>query len=402
VDSAHVIWVARSIHDQRKAEEALRRSEDHLRQAAKMEAVGRLAGGVAHDFNNLLTSVLGHADLALGQLRPGDQLYDDLLEIRSAGARAAGLTQQLLAFSRKQVLEPRVVDLNAIVAGITKMLRRTIGEDIELISRLAPDLGPVRADPVQMEQVLVNLAVNARDAMPDGGRLTIETMNLRLASGPGVRIRVEDTGIGMTEEVRAHLFEPFFTTKGVGKGTGLGLATAYGIVQQSGGSIGVTSMAGAGTTFLIDLPQVGGEPVPAEPPPPPTVDGGAETILLVEDEEAVRNLTRRVLEHSGYAVLSAPNGEAAMELSRTHGGEIHLLLTDVVMPGMSGPKLAELLGGERPAMACLFMSGYAATTLDQKILVQGERTFLQKPFTTTQLVRRVRDVIDAAVREAEG
>ena len=397
-----MIWVAHSINEQRKAEEALRRSEEQLRQATKMEAVGRLAGGVAHDFNNLLTSVLGHADLALSHLDPGDTLYDDLLEIKSAGARAASLTQQLLAFSRKQVLEPRVLDLNTIVIGITKMLRRTIGEDIELVSRLAPDLGPVRADPVQVEQVLLNLAVNARDAMPEGGRLTIETLNIRLPTGPGVRIRVEDTGVGMTEEVRAHLFEPFFTTKEVGKGTGLGLATAYGVVQQSGGTIGVTSTPGRGSVFVIDLPQVAGEPAPAKPPLQPGPDGGTETILLVEDEEAVRNLTRRVLEHNGYRVLSAPNAESALELSRLHRSEIHLLLTDVVMPGMSGPRLAEILAGEREGLRCLFMSGYAATTLEQKILLKEETTFLQKPFTTAQLIRRVRDVIDAPAAAAKG
>jgi signal transduction histidine kinase/ActR/RegA family two-component response regulator len=402
LDRDSVIWVAHSINEQRKAEEALRRSEEQLRQATKMEAVGRLAGGVAHDFNNLLTSVLGHADLALGNLDPADTLYDDLLEIRSAGARAASLTQQLLAFSRRQVLESRVLDLNAVVAGITKMLRRTIGEDVELVSRLAPDLGPVRADPVQVEQVLLNLAVNARDAMPEGGRLTIETLNIRLPAGPGVRILVEDTGVGMTEEVRAHLFEPFFTTKEVGKGTGLGLATAYGVVQQSGGTIGVTSTPGRGTVFVIDLPQVVGEPAPAEPPVQLDPGGGTETILLVEDEEAVRNLTRRVLQRNGYRVLSAPNAESALDLSRVHPGEIHLLLTDVVMPGMSGPRLAEILVGERERLRCLFMSGYAATTLEQKILLHGEVTFLQKPFTTTQLHRRVREVIDAPAAAAKG
>jgi CheY-like chemotaxis protein len=352
---------------------------------------------VAHDFNNLLTSVLGHADLAMNRLGPGDTLYEDLLEIKSAGTRAAALTQQLLAFSRKQVLEPKVVDLNAIVSGIVKMLRRTIGEDVELITRLAPDLGPVKADPVQIEQVLLNLAVNARDAMPEGGSITIETSNVRLAAGPAVRIRVDDTGIGMSDEVRAHLFEPFFTTKEVGKGTGLGLATAYGIVQQSGGSISAVSEPGRGTTFFVDLPQVGGEPAPMEPQAVPAGGQGWETVLLVEDEESVRNLTRRVLEHHGYHVLSAPNGETAMELSRNHPGEIHLLLTDVVMPGISGPRLAELLVAERRGLCCVFMSGYAATTMEQRILLQGETVFLQKPFTTTQLLRRVRELLDARV-----
>jgi two-component system, cell cycle sensor histidine kinase and response regulator CckA len=254
----------------------------------------------------------------------------------------------------------------------------------------------VRADPIQMEQVLLNLAVNARDAMPEGGCLTIETMNLRTAPGPAVRMRVEDTGIGMTEEVRAHLFEPFFTTKEVGKGTGLGLATAYGIVQQSGGSISVSSELGRGTVFLIDLPQVGGEPAPPEPMMPEGFGKGTETVLLVEDEESVRSLTRRVLQHSGYQVLSAPNGEAALELSHAHAGVIHVLLTDVVMPGISGPRLAEILLSERSGMRCIFMSGYAATTLDQKILLQGDTIFLQKPFTRAQLIRRIREAIEAS------
>ncbi len=389
-----VLWVARSVNEQKQAEDALRRSEEQLRQALKMEAVGRLAGGVAHDFNNLLTSVLGHADLAISRVHPSDPMHDDLLEIKSAGARAAALTQQLLAFSRKQVLEPRVLDLNAIVAGIARMLRRTIGEDIDLVTRLAPDLGSVRADPVQMEQVILNLAVNARDAMPLGGRLVIETMNVTLANGAGVRVTVTDTGVGMSEEVRAHLFEPFFTTKEVGKGTGLGLATAYGIVQQSGGTISVISIPGQGTSFLVDLPLVRGEPVPPEQVVALLPGSGTETILLVEDEDAVRNLTRRVLEHHGYRVLSASSGEAALAVSRLHTGPLHLLFTDVVMPGISGPRLAELLQAERPDLLLIFMSGYAATTLEQKILLDPASAFLQKPFTTEQLMRRVREVLD--------
>ncbi len=392
-----VIGAMLDVTSLREAREALRRSEDQLRQAAKMEAVGRLAGGVAHDFNNLLTSVLGHADLVLEALRPGDPLHDDLEEIKAAGTRAAALTQQLLAFSRKQVLEPRVLDLNVVVSGISRMLRRTIGEDVILVTRLAPDLGQVRADPVQMEQVLLNLAVNARDAMPDGGRLTIETGNIILPSGPGVRLRVQDTGVGMTEEVRLRLFEPFFTTKEVGKGTGLGLATAYGVVQQSGGSIGVTSAPGEGTTFEIDLPQVRAEdPLPAAAPAV-AGGGGSETVLLVEDEEAVRNLTRRVLEQHGYTVLSAPNGEVALELARASDDVIHVLLTDVVMPGLSGPRLAEILMAERPGLRCLFMSGYAASALGSRHLQQGERSFLQKPFTTRQLLQRLRETLEAPV-----
>ncbi len=385
------------ITERREAEDALHRSEEQLRQATKMEAIGRLAGGVAHDFNNLLTSVLGHAGLALESVEPHSALRDDLLEIQAAGTRAAALTRQLLAFSRKQVLEPRLVDLNGVVGGIARMLRRTIGEDIELVTRLAPDLGAVRADPVQMEQVLLNLAVNARDAMPHGGRLTIETSNVRLATGALVRVRVHDNGIGMGEEVRAHLFEPFYTTKDVGKGTGLGLATAYGIVQQSGGNISVTSVEGQGSTFVVDLPLVRGEPIPVEPSPVFIPRGGSETVLLVEDEESVRSLTRRVLELQGYQVLSAASGEAALALSRQYPARIHLLLTDVVMPGISGPKLAEVMLEERRGLRLIYMSGYAATMLERGIQLSPDTAFLQKPFTTEQLMRRVREVLDAEV-----
>ncbi|HWA17147.1 MAG TPA: ATP-binding protein, partial [Gemmatimonadales bacterium] len=357
--------VHHDITEQKRAAEALNRSEEQLRQAMKMEAIGRLAGGVAHDFNNLLTSVLGHAGLALDTVDSKSPVHDDLLEIQAAGGRAAQLTQQLLAFSRKQMLEPRLVDLNAVVSNIARMLRRTIGEDVELATRLASDLGTVRADPVQMEQVLLNLAVNARDAMPDGGRLTIETSNVQSPEGAMVRVRVQDTGTGMSEEVRAHLFEPFYTTKEVGKGTGLGLATAYGIVRQSGGNITVVSAPGQGSTFTIDLPMVRGEPAPVEPVVTVAPRGGNETILLVEDEESVRSLTRRVLELQGYRVLSAASGEGALALSRSSSERIHLLLTDVVMPGISGPKLAELLLAERRGVRLIYMSGYAATMLER-------------------------------------
>ncbi len=393
-----VVGAMLDISGLREARAALARSEEQLRQAAKMEAVGRLAGGVAHDFNNLLTSVIGHADLALARTRLGagtrEDITDDLLEIRAAGDRAAALTQQLLAFSRKQVLEVRVVDLNAIITGIARMLRRTIGEDIELVIRLVPDLGPVRADPTQMEQVLLNLAVNARDAMPDGGCLTIATTNVDPPGGAAVRIRVEDTGVGMSEEVRAHLFEPFYTTKDVGKGTGLGLATAYGIVRQSGGEISVESQTGRGSVFLIDLPQASGAPSLPEVLAPPHTGGGSEMILLVEDDEAVRTLTRRVLELQGYAVIAAANGQVALELSRAHPGRIDLLLTDVVMPGMSGPKLAEQLMNEREDLRCIYMSGYAASKLEGKHLVPNGAAFLQKPFSAAALFRRVRETLD--------
>ncbi len=385
-----VIFVARDVTEQRRAEQALRESEAQLRQAMKMEAVGRLAGGVAHDFNNLLTAVLGHADLALARLPSHDPLAEDLREIKAAGARAAGLTRQLLAFSRKQVLEPRIVDVNAVVMGLVKMLRRTIGEDLELVTRLAPDLGRVRADPVQLEQVLLNLAVNARDAMPDGGRLTIETAN----AGPLVRVSVSDSGVGMSQEVLSHLFEPFFTTKEQGKGTGLGLATVYGIVQQSGGTIAVESTPGQGTTFIVDFPRVEGEAIAAEAPGGAATRTGWETILLVEDDEAVRALTRRVLEQQGYRVLTATSGEAGLALARATREPIHLLLTDVIMPGLSGPKLADLLLAERPGIRVIYTSGYAANTLEQRVGMGADAAFLQKPFTPEQLVRRVQAVFE--------
>jgi PAS domain S-box-containing protein len=387
--------VHHDITERKRAAEKLRLSEDQLRQALKMEAIGRLAGGVAHDFNNLLTSVLGHAGLALEAVDRNNPVHDDLLEIQAAGGRAAQLTQQLLAFSRKQVLEPRLLDLNTVVTGIARMLRRTIGEDVELATRLAQDLGTVRADAVQMEQVLLNLAVNARDAMPDGGRLTIETSNVHTAEAQLVRVKVHDTGMGMSGEVRAHLFEPFYTTKDVGKGTGLGLATAYGIVRQSGGDISVESEPGRGSTFIVDLPMVRGEPTPVEPVVEFVPRGGTETILMVEDEESVRSLTRRVLELQGYRVLSAASGELALEISRNFSGRIHLLLTDVVMPGITGPKLADILLAERQGLRLIYMSGYAATMLERGIRLSPETAFLQKPFTTDILMRRVREVLDA-------
>jgi len=397
--AVRMVGAMMDVSERKEAEAALRHSEDQLRQAMKMEAVGRLAGGVAHDFNNLLTAVLGHADLALTQVDPGKPFHEDLQEIKQAALRAAALTQQLLAFSRKQVLERRVVDLNQIVAGITRMLDRTIGEDIELVTDLAPELGRVHADAIQLEQVLLNLAVNARDAMPEGGRLTIETMNVQSETGAVVRIRVADTGVGMTPEVLAHIFEPFFTTKELGKGTGLGLATVYGIVKQSGGHISVTSSRGHGTTFLIDFPRSPDEPrIDVVAPPVERRSGGTETILLVEDEATVRTLARRVLEQRGYKVLEAQHPEQALIVSRGFQEQIDLLLTDVVMPGMSGIKLAEHLTAERRSMSVVYMSGYAATSVEQRLLLDDSVPFIQKPFTPDILARRVREVLDEAAR----
>ncbi|HSR91788.1 MAG TPA: PAS domain S-box protein [Gemmatimonadales bacterium] len=397
--AVRMVGAMMDVSERKEAEAALRHSEDQLRQAMKMEAVGRLAGGVAHDFNNLLTAVLGHADLALTQADPGNPFHDDLQEIKQAALRAAALTQQLLAFSRKQVLERRVVDLNQIVAGITRMLDRTIGEDIELVTDLAPELGRVHADAIQLEQVLLNLAVNARDAMPEGGRLTIETMNVQSEAGAVVRIRVADTGVGMTPEVLAHIFEPFFTTKELGKGTGLGLATVYGIVKQSGGHISVSSSRGHGTTFLIDFPRSPDEPrIDVVVPSVERRSGGTETILLVEDEATVRTLARRVLEQRGYKVLEAQHPEQALIVSRGFQEQIDLLLTDVVMPGMSGIKLAEQLTAERRSMSVVYMSGYAATSVEQRLLLDDSVPFIQKPFTPDILARRVREVLDEAAR----
>ncbi|HWS15862.1 MAG TPA: PAS domain S-box protein [Candidatus Methylomirabilis sp.] len=386
----------------------VRRMEEQLRQSQKMEAVGRLAGGVAHDFNNLLTAISGYSDLLLHRLPAYSTLRRDVEEIRRAGDRAAGLTRQLLAFSRRQVLQPKVLDLNTVVTTMEQMLRRLIGEDIELSTDLSPSLGPVKADPGQIEQVIVNLAVNARDAMPGGGRITIGTVDVDLSPsyasaqpgvrpGPHVLLSVSDTGRGMSDEAQAHLFEPFFTTKERGKGTGLGLATVYGIVQQSGGHIRVTSTAGSGTTFLIYLPRIAfreddvpGTDRPFLPHPSP----GTETVLLAEDEEVVRRLTREILTENGYRVLDAGNGREALLISEAHRGEIHLLLTDVVMPKLGGRELAERIRPLRPGLRILYMSGYTDDAILRHGVLEAEVPFLQKPFTPEGLARKVREVLD--------
>src|SRR5437867_527462 len=381
--------------------------EQQLRQAQKMEAVGRLAGGIAHDFNNILTAITGHADLLPEDLGHHDPRRADVDEIRRSAERAAGLTRQLLAFSRQQVLQPKVVDLNALVLDMDKLLRRLIGEDVELATVLDPTLGRVTADPGQLEQVIVNLAVNARDAMPQGGKLTLETRNIDLDSsytlehslvkpGPYVQLTVSDSGIGMDEETQAHAFEPFFTTKPRGQGTGLGLAMVYGTVKQSGGFIWVYSEPGHGATFKIYLPRVD---TPTEPAtlPAPTVQParGSETVLLAEDEPAVRAIAQQALERHGYTVLAAPSGAAALALAAQHAATIDLLLTDVVMPGMSGRDLADRLTAQRPGIRVLYISGYTDNAIVRHGMLEPGLAYLQKPFRPHALVRKVREVLDA-------
>jgi len=380
--------------------------EVQLRQAQKMEAVGRLAGGVAHDFNNLLTVITGRCDLLLRGVNGNKELRGDLEEVRRAGERAASLTRQLLAFSRKQVLQPKVIDLNSVIEGVNKMLRRLIGEDIELVCVLAPDLSHVRADAGQIEQVLMNLTVNARDAMPGGGRVTIETSNtgpaparlpddVPLEDGAYVTISVSDTGIGMDARIQSHLFEPFFTMKRQGQGTGLGLPTVYGIVKQSGGQVSVDSTPGKGTTFRVHLPAVA-EALDHSETDPMVVRplGGTETILVVEDEPVVSDLACDILKTHGYNVLKARTCGEARRLCEKHDGPIHLLLADVVMPIMSGPELSRSLAAVRSGLKVLYMSGYAPEAMVHRGVLQPGIAFLQKPFAPDALARRVREVLD--------
>jgi PAS domain S-box-containing protein len=387
------------------------RLERQFQQAQKMEAIGQLAGGVAHDFNNLLTAILGYSELLLQTFPEDDGRRQDVEEIQKAGQSASSLTRQLLAFSRKQILEPVVLDLNAVVANLHRMARRLIGEDIEIITHLDPALGRVKADAGQIEQVFLNMAVNARDAMPAGGTLTIETGNVELdesyvgthpgaAPGPHVVLALSDTGHGMDEQTQSHLFEPFFTTKEKGKGTGLGLATVYGIVKQSGGSIRVYSEVGHGTTFRVYFPRVEGVAVSLvsarSPVQPPT---GTETILLAEDSSGLRKLARKVLERYGYTVLDAPNGDEALQICERHQGAIHLLLTDVVMPGMSGRALADRVTSLHPATKVLYTSGYTDSAIVHHGVLAAGTAFLQKPYAPEALARKVRDVLDASSKK---
>jgi PAS domain S-box-containing protein len=388
--------------------------EAQLRQSQKMDAVGQLAGGVAHDFNNLLTVIKMNVELALEDLGAEHPLHADILEVARAAGRAAALTRQLLAFSRQQVLQPQVIDLNVVIADLQKMLARLIGEDIDFTLDLADDLGFVLADPGQLEQVLVNLAINARDAMPRGGSLTIATRNVELSPleasrhpdarpGPYVAVALRDTGAGMTPDVQARIFEPFFTTKELGKGTGLGLATVYGIVTQSGGFLDVKSAPGRGAVFTVYLSAVssGGEAPVRSVAAAAERAGGTETILLVEDEDAVRAVARRVLTKYGYSVIEARDGGQALAFLGTHDGAIDLVLTDAVMPQMSGLELAAALGTLRPSLPVIVMSGYTDVDLVRRGALDSGAPILTKPFTVESLLTAVRTPLDRAKRSGD-
>ena len=386
------------------------RLEEQLAQSQKMDAVGQLAGGVAHDFNNLLTVIMSYSTLLLSDFEEKDPRRGDVQEISNAATRAAGLTSQLLAFSRKQLMEPRVISINTVVSGIEKLLRRLIGEDIELATTLERDLYLINADPGQLEQVLINLAVNARDAMPDGGRLHITTSNTELstdhsdrhlsaAPGKYIMVAVSDTGTGMTREVQQRVFEPFFTTKLQGKGTGLGLSTVYGIVKQSGGDVWIYSEPGKGTTFKVYFPRVaeGEEAAPAREDGQ-AARGGTETVLIVEDDASLRALSARILEGNGYTVLLARNGLEALAIAGGHSGHIDLVASDVVMPKMNGRPLVEKLLETRKEMSVLFMSGYTDDEVMRRGVIDGRTAFLQKPFTPAQFAKKVREVLDQKVQ----
>jgi PAS domain S-box-containing protein len=403
--AAVAIRNARLYQNLQHAYEELSRTQHQLAHSQKMEAVGRLAGGVAHDFNNILTVILGRSQLLLGQLRADDPLHKSLELIHKSAERAAGLTRQLLAFSRKQVLQPAILDLAAVVGDVTPMLARLIGEDIDLIVTKGPTAGHVKADRGQIEQVIINLVVNARDAMPDGGRITIETANVEVhrdglagqggpAEGPHVVLTVSDTGSGMTPEVQARIFEPFFTTKEHGKGTGLGLSTVYGIVQQHGGYLAVESAVGRGTTFRVYLPRVDAPlDAPERERPAPTRLRGSGTILLVEDEDDVRDFAREVLKSGGYAVLEARDVADAERMAIVDTRRIDLLLTDVVMPGMSGRELARQLSALRPEMKVLYMSGYTDEAIVHHGVPDPSVVFLPKPFSPAALLQKVRETL---------
>jgi two-component system cell cycle sensor histidine kinase/response regulator CckA len=413
-----VCLVAVDLSELRRSETVSRVSEEQLRQSQKMEALGRLAGGVAHDFNNFLTAINGFSAFLLDMVEEGSPLRSGLLEISRAGERAATLTKQLLAFGRKQALAPQLVDVNAVVSDMHRMLGRLIGEDVELVLNLDPKVGSVLFNPGQMEQIILNLSLNARDAMPKGGRLVVETLNVELdpsfqeappgnpgdpgganAGKPFLLLRFTDNGTGMDPDVRDRLFEPFFTTKKSGRGTGLGLSTVYGIVKQSGGHMGIESERGRGTVFRVYLPRIDEKPL-ALPKIPgsqwPDQYRGSETILVVEDEYPVRKMTRHLLSGNGYLVLEAADGMEALALIRAYPGTIHLLLTDVVMPNLNGRRLAEEVALLRPDIRVLYMSGYTGDTVVRCGIREGEHGFLPKPFTPLALGLKVRECLDLA------
>ena len=406
LETGENLMACEDITELKRAEEEKAVLQEQLRQSQKVEAIGRLAGGIAHDFNNYLTVIKGYSELSRVELKEGDTLRGNIDEIQNAAERAASLTRQLLAFSRRQVMEIKVLDLNTILRDLDKMLRRVIGEDIELITLLAEDLGRARADVGQIEQVIMNLAVNAKDAMPSGGKLTIETANVELDEsyarshvdvkhGRYVMFSVSDTGVGMSPEVRERIFEPFFTTKEKGKGTGLGLSTTYGIVKQSEGHIWVYSVQGKGTTFKIYLPRVN-EPLEdiRKEVLKEELPRGNETILIVEDEEEVRKLAGKILERQGYRILETFNGDDALVACERRKSPIHLMLADIVMPGISGPELAKLLKPLCPEIKILYMSGYTDNAIVRHGVLEKRVNYIQKPFTMEGLARKVREVLD--------
>jgi two-component system, cell cycle sensor histidine kinase and response regulator CckA len=400
-----MVGVAMDVTEQKRAEQALKESEEQLRQAQKMEAIGKLAGGIAHDFNNLLTAILVQCEFLLKQINREDSIHSKIYEIKRAGERAAALTKQLLAFSRKQVLQPKTLCLNDIVSDLNNMLKRLIGEHIELITLLDPKCGFVKADQGQLEQVIMNLVVNARDAMPQGGKLIIQTKNVNLNNtyaqshvsvkpGKYVMLAISDNGIGMDEATKKRIFEPFFTTKELGKGTGLGLSTVYGIIKQSGGNIWVYSEPKFGSVFKIYLPHVEENIETLTPSTAQTEElSGAETILLVEDEDMVRQLTREILELYGYKILEAQHAKEAISISEQYNGPIHMMITDVIMPKTSGKELANILSKVRPEMCVLYMSGYTDDAIVHHGVLDKHTNFIQKPFTPETLAQAVKKVL---------
>jgi two-component system, cell cycle sensor histidine kinase and response regulator CckA len=407
--SAMVSVLVRDLSQLRQAEMALSKVEERLRLSQRLEAIGRLAGGVAHDFNNVVTVIAGYAEFMSRRLAPGDPTRKDLQQILRAGERAAALTHQLLAFSRRQVLKPEVVDLNSVIDEMQAMLGRLIGEQIALEVKPQPELAPVLADPGQIEQVLMNLAVNARDAMLDGGKIKIRTADVVLDEafarnhaptqpGPYVLLEVQDTGCGMDHETLSHIFEPFYTTKEEGKGTGLGLATVYGIVKQSNGYIWVESEIGRGTTFRIYLPPADGSSSVQHPKSPKSAAGGRETVLVVEDDPMVRDITVQVLKYKGYRVLEAKDAEDGWKLCDEHSGRISLLITDVMMPQMNGKELAAILTKARPELRVLFVSGYTDEAISRFGVLNEGTHFLRKPYTPTTLLTKVREILDSDPR----